>query len=257
MAYVSVERQPSAAIGAPSLLSSEALWKRAESEVILADLSFQIGRGEIVGITGSDPVARSMIVSLLGGQIKPNAGRIMLSGQEVTHLEPDARRWRGIALSCRTSHLFSDLTVLENVILIGGVDQRPLYPRSGGRTLHEEGLAMLELFGLEGVANLPASRITALEARFVSMAAALVARPCILLLDEPTSGLCTTGRAFSGLLDRLREERVSVLVTARPGHPVMKLCDRLLILRDGRLHGEDPPEPAERPHHAPSSSVMH
>jgi branched-chain amino acid transport system ATP-binding protein len=253
MAYVSVERRPFAAIGASSLLTVDALWKSAGGAAVLADLSFQVGYGEVVGLTGPDPVARSMIVSLIGGQIKPNSGQIMLAGQEVTHLTPDARLWRGIARNCRASHLLPDLTVLENVILAGGIRHRPLYPRGGGRTLREDGLAMLELVGLEGLADCLVSHITALEARLVSMAAALMARPSILLLDEPTSGLCASGRAFGGLIGVLREEGVSVLLTARCNHPVMKLCDRLLVVREGRLLGEERQEEPDRVHHTPGS----
>jgi branched-chain amino acid transport system ATP-binding protein len=240
MAYGRTHAQLSSLVIAPPLLKADALWKWFGTVRAISDVSIRIKADEIVGLIGPDRSGRSTLLKLLAGELRPNSGKIILDGEDITHLTPDARLWRGVARTA--AHLFLDLTALENVLLSGSITRRPLYPRQGGRNYRDEAMATLEFVGIERLANRRASELTPAEQRFLTIAVALTGKPSLLLLDEPAAAMTIGGReALASLIARIRDEGTCVLITGYRMQSLMSVCDRLLVLSDGKIIAEDSP----------------
>jgi branched-chain amino acid transport system ATP-binding protein len=144
------------------------------------DLTVPAGR--VTALIGPNGAGKSTLFGCLAGQLRPDRGRVLLDGHDVTRLSPDARARRGLARTFQRLAIFGSLTVADNV-RIGA--------ENAGRAadVDERVAAMLDLLGLAGVASVRASALPTGTLRLVELARALAGQPRVVLLDEPTSGL--------------------------------------------------------------------
>ena len=203
---------------------------------ILKSISLEIGRGEAIGLVGPSGSGKSTLLMTMAGLERPNTGRIIIDGEDLTGLDEDALarfRGRNIGIVFQSFHLIPTMTALENVAV-------PL-ELAGDDDAFDRAAAELEAVGLGSRLSHYPAQLSGGEQQRVALARALVVDPALLIADEPTGNLDeTTGKGIVELLFRLKNERGAtlVLVTHEPG--LAAQCDRVIRLRSGRIENPAP-----------------
>lgn len=157
--------------GAP-LLETRGVWQRFGGLVANSDVSISVGRGEIVGLIGPNGAGKSTLFNLITGLLRPDAGRIVLDGADITHLSPEARCRTGIGRSFQIPQPFDHLSVFENLAVAaqfgGGLSEADAVQHCG---------RMLDLTGLEAKANRLAGSLPLLDRKRLELARALATEP--------------------------------------------------------------------------------
>jgi iron complex transport system ATP-binding protein len=208
--------------------------RRAEGTPVVDGVSLQAGRGTIVGLLGPNGSGKTTLLKIIGGVIKPHAGRVELDGKAIEQL---TRRElaRRIAVVPQETHSPFDFSVID-MVLMGR------YPHLGPFEL--EGAADLEIArdalaatGTGGLASRPFATLSGGEKQRVVIASALAQASDILLLDEPTAAL-DLGYQFeiTALLRRLNAERgTTMIVSTHDLNLAAALCQRIVLLKHGRV----------------------
>ncbi len=202
-------------------------------------VSLDLRPGEIHALIGPNGAGKSTLIGQIAGWIRPDAGRVMLAGEDVTDLSVAARAQRGLGRSFQVSSLAAPLSARRNVML--SVQAREGSPfrfwrqTRTDRRLTEPAEAALARVGLSDRAHLPVAELSHGERRQVEVACALALKPRALLLDEPMAGLGPEGSAMlTDLLERLKEE-APILLVEHDMDAVFRLADRISVLVYGRV----------------------
>ncbi len=200
----------------------------------LRGVSFSVGEGEHLAITGPSGSGKSTLLALIGALDRPTAGVLRVGDVELSRLNPTERaryRFEKIGFVFQEFHLLAHLTVLENVLA-------PFLGRGRERAKHRDiAVRLLEEVGLQAVASRPAGVLSGGEKQRVAIARALVNDPAILLCDEPTGNLDSKNSdAVMELLAALAaadEHKILVVVTHDP--KVAARFPREIRMRDGQV----------------------
>jgi branched-chain amino acid transport system ATP-binding protein len=240
----------------PALLEVRQLTRRFGGVLAVQDVSFDVPAAGIVGLIGPNGAGKSTVVSMLGGQLRPSGGRILLSGRRVDGLSADRLHALGIARVFQTPRPFRRLTVLENLLLgcpanrseaIGGGLWRRRRIAAHERQTTARARALLGELGLDLHRDRPAGELSGGQHKLLDLARALMARPLAILLDEPCSGLHPSMIAFlAGTVRRLRAAGTSFVVVEHNIGFVLDLCDRLVVLAQGQVVAQGAPEQVRR-----------
>lgn len=234
-----------------SLLSVRGLAKRFGGVRAVDAVSFDVAEGAIAGLIGPNGAGKTTVFNLVTGNTRPDAGRVVFDGTDVTGWRPHRVVARGIARTFQSIRLFGSMTVLENVLV--GADARLASgllasilgtpgQRREERRAREEALEALALVGLSERAARAAGSLAHGERRRLEIARALAARPRLVVLDEPAGGLNEAETAeLSALVRRIRERGVTVLLIEHDMSLVMGVCERIVVLEDGRKIAEGGP----------------
>jgi lipoprotein-releasing system ATP-binding protein len=204
---------------------------------VLRDLDLDLVRGELVAIVGESGVGKSTLLHLLGTLDRPDAGDYRFAGREVFRASPRelaAFRNRHIGFVFQFHNLLPEFNALENVLM-------PRLIRGDSRAaVGDEGRALLAEMGLAARAHHRPSQLSGGEQQRVAIARALAARPELLLADEPTGNLDprTSVQVFE-VLRRAHRDRGLTTVVATHNERLAELCDRTLLLSDGKLRALD------------------
>ena len=228
------------------VLETQGLTKEFNSFRAVDRISLAVEEGTIHALVGPNGAGKTTLFNLLSGFLRPTAGRILLDGQDVTHLPPDQVARRGVARSFQITSLFEQLTVIEHVALalqsatrLGYQFWRP--ERVLGR-FRERAFGLLDQVGLRRVANREVHSLPYGQKRALEMALVLALDPRLLLLDEPTAGMGVEDvHRIIELVGRLRAGRTIVLVEHNMG-VVSSLADRVTVLQYGTVLAEGPYE---------------
>ena len=218
----------------------------------LIDCGFNVEEGEIFSLIGPNGAGKTTIFNIINGIYKPDGGRIFFDGTDITRLASHNIARLGVARTFQNIELFSEMTVLENV-LVG----QHIHLRSGlfsgglllGRVRAEERNAKIEadrIFDFLGLTEYESHLVSDLPhgiQKRVEMARALAAKPKILLLDEPAGGLNPQeSRALMDLIERTRSYlKVTILLVEHDMEVVMGLSDRICVLHFGEKIAEGSP----------------
>jgi phospholipid/cholesterol/gamma-HCH transport system ATP-binding protein len=214
------------------------------SRPVFGDLSCGFPRGRVSVILGGSGSGKSTMLKLIGGLVRPSAGRILVDGDDVARLsERDLFRVRRkLGMMFQGGALLDSMTVYENLAL-------PLRERGerDERQIAEEVHDRLAAVGLSDVDGLLPGQLSGGMVKRVALARAIIQRPVILLIDEPFSGLdpLSTRRIESGLLDVNRKYGVTMLVVSHDVPSTMRMGDWLVLLLPGRVAQGDPRELAK------------
>lgn len=235
------DRQPGEAVLIVEALSLA--WPGHARGWRLKDISFTLHRGEILGIAGLMGAGRTELLEcLFGATPQPPGGRVRLAGREVRFRHPAEARRAGIALVTEDRKrlgIFSQLTVGENISLCTLAEAA-----SGGLVVRRRERAMAESTVTRlGVRTAGVdSAITSLSGGNQQKAIIgrwLLTRPKVLLLDDPTRGIDVGAKAeLYQLMDRLCRDGLGIIVTSSELPELLTLCDRILVLCEGRMTGE-------------------
>jgi branched-chain amino acid transport system ATP-binding protein len=222
-----------------ALLAIEDVSRRFGGIVALADVSLALERGEIVGLIGPNGAGKTTLFNLITRLYRPNSGRILFDGKDLTRT-PAYRIVRlGIARTFQNVVLFQNMTVLEN-LLVGAHSQLRPFSERRGRKQAQEMLEYVQLGDLGGrlPGGLPFGTLKRVE-----LARALVAKPTLLLLDEPAGGLNheEVGELVEVIRRLRRDFDLTILLVEHHMQLVMSVCDRVHVLNFGRKIAEGAP----------------
>ena len=205
--------------------------------VAVDNVSFSIGKGQIVGLIGPNGAGKSTIVGLIMGVHKTDGGQVLFNGQNIVGLRPDEVVAKGIARTFQVEKPLLNMTARGNV-MIGAMLRNPH---------REEAMAEAELIldrvGLKRASRTLAKNLTAQDRKRLELARALATRPSLLLLDEVMAGLTPLEIDQTlKLLRNLRDEGLSMLIIEHVMRAVMNISDRLVVLDYGENICEGTPE---------------
>jgi len=194
--------------------------------------------GEIQALVGENGAGKSTLLKIVTGVYQPDEGTVRVEGAPVAFASPRDAIQAGIAAVHQERNLVPRFSVAENVTL-----ERP--PLVGGHLIDRgamvrEARRWLDLLGLAVDPEMPVARLSMAQAQLVEIAKALSLRGRILLLDEPTASITPHEAAILfGVLRRLRDDGAAILFVSHKLEEVFELCDRVTVLRDGRLAAFD------------------
>ncbi len=219
-----------------AILAVDGVSKRFGGLQAIADVSFGLAAGEIVGLIGPNGAGKTTLFNLLVGLERPDAGAITLDGSAVAGLKPHRIAARGMTKTFQNVALFSEMSVLDNVLTAGLLRHSVSDARDLARRC-------LERVGLSAIEASPAGELSFPERARVERARALCTEPKVLLLDEVMAALNTAEMAgVLGLIRRLRDEAgLTLLVVEHHMRAVMSVSDRILVLNFGRLIADGTP----------------
>jgi len=222
-----------------SLLGVEALHKSFGGVVAARNVTFAVEAGALLAIIGPNGAGKSTIFNMVGGQLVPDSGRVMLGGQDITGLAP-RRIWRrGVGRTFQVAQTFVSMTVAENVqmaLISHHRRTRAWWPGAVG-LYRAEALGLLDRVGMGADADRPSSELAYGDVKRVELAVALAGAPKLLLMDEPTAGMAPRERAqlMQLVVDIARASGLGVLFTEHDMDAVFAHADRIVVLVRGEI----------------------
>ncbi|GGC65423.1 ABC transporter ATP-binding protein [Chelatococcus reniformis] len=222
-------------------------------------VSFAIAPGRITGLVGPNGAGKSTLFNVVTGTIRPSGGTVLFEGRPLAAGQPGAMARRGLIRSFQSTMSWPELGVrrhLEQAALLRALAAPRLLLRRGRIAEARRRAArladdILEFTGLAAVAEAPVATLPYGSQKIVGVAMALAAEPTLLLADEPAAGLNGAETlAMEALLRRIHRERgVSLVVVEHDLPMIMRLCDRLIALADGRVIADGTPAEVRRSRH--------
>ncbi|WP_043834531.1 ABC transporter ATP-binding protein [Muricoccus aerilatus] len=216
------------------ILQLKGIRKRFGAVVVADGIDLSVREGEALGILGPNGAGKTTLFGMVTGTVRPDAGRVLFEGRDVTALSPARRCRQGMARSFQVPQPFAGLTVFENLVAAAAFGAG-----EGERATYDRCAAILERCGLMAQANGRAGGLRLLDRKRLELARALATRPKLLLLDEVAGGL--TERECAVLVDLVREVRaggVTVVWIEHVLHALVAVADRVVVLHGGRLIAE-------------------
>jgi len=212
----------------------------------VADVSFSITVGEFVGLIGPNGAGKTTLIKIIAGILRPDRGRVELSGRDVMRLSTAARVRKGLALTHQIVRPFRTMTVLENVVLAAGHRQtssplRALFHVSRKQET-ERATGIIAQVGLAGTERKLAAALPLGQLKRLEMARALAVDPTVLLLDEPLAGLDESEAAQQvDMIAAVNARGTTVILVEHNLAEVTRICRRLVVLSNGRVIGDGVP----------------
>ena len=198
-----------------------------------ADFSIPAGRGIISGLLGENGSGKSTLLGVLSGQLRPDAGQVLLDGRATTFSGPLAATRHGIAMVAQETAVLPDLGVAENIML--GRRSSRTFAGISWRDVRRRAIGLLDRLELDYDPDALVGSLRPDQQQMVEIARGLATDARILILDEPTSSLTDDqASALFTVLRRLRSQGVATIFVSHRIEEVMGLVDELTILRDGR-----------------------
>ena len=203
----------------------------------LQDVTLELGRHEVVGLIGPNGAGKSTLVNVLSGFDVPTQGTVVLAEREITRWSAHRRARAGLARTFQHSRSFRELTVRENV------EVAALAVGAWGKEARRRADELLGLLGLEAQSELPALALPHGDERRLGVARALATEPQFVLMDEPAAGLPEAEVPdFAAVVRSVRDDHdAGVLLIDHNMALVMDVCDRILVLDQGRTLAEGTP----------------
>jgi lipopolysaccharide export system ATP-binding protein len=211
-------------------LSAEHLGKGYKRRPVVHDVSFTLKRGEVVGLLGPNGAGKTTCFYLVTGLVKPDTGRILIDGLDVTKFPMYRRARLGLGYLPQESSIFRALSVEDNIRAVLEVVE----PDYGAREhmLNE----LLAEFGITHLRNAPSIALSGGERRRLEIARALASQPHFVLLDEPFAGIDPIALGdIRDLVVHLRDRGIGVLITDHNVRATLEIVDRAYIIHDGRV----------------------
>ncbi|MFC9999979.1 ABC transporter ATP-binding protein [Nocardia sp. NPDC127526] len=240
---VAPHREIETAVGAP-LLRTEGLTVKFGGLTALDQVSFEIRRGEILGLIGPNGAGKTTCFNAISGVYPPSGGTVYFDGKPLTKTKRNEITRLGIARTFQNIRLFNEMTALENVVVGTDARHRTSVPGAVFRTARhrreerdaiERGMALLEFVGIAPRAVEKARNLSYGDQRRLEIARALATEPKLLCLDEPAAGFNPSEKsALMDLIRKIRDDGFTVLLIEHDMRLVMGVTDRIVVLEFGR-----------------------
>ncbi|QAY76650.1 LPS export ABC transporter ATP-binding protein [Sphingosinicella sp. BN140058] len=234
-----IERPEGSAFAAdPSRgLSVVSIAKSYDRKIVLKDVSLGVDRGEVVGLLGPNGAGKTTCFYSVMGLVRPDSGRIILDGQDITGLPMYRRAILGLGYLPQETSIFRGLTVAQNIMAVLEVAEKDKAKR---RARLEQ---LLEEFHIGHLRDAPAMALSGGERRRCEIARALAANPSIMLLDEPFAGIDPISISdIRDLVKELKKRDIGVLITDHNVRETLDIVDRACIIYDGQVLFAGSPE---------------
>jgi lipopolysaccharide export system ATP-binding protein len=212
------------------ILRTEGLIKIYGSRAVVNGVDIQLKRGEIVGLLGPNGAGKTTSFYMMVGLVRPNGGRVIFHGEDVTDLPVHLRARMGMGYLPQEESIFRKLTVEENLLAI--LETQPLSKKLRKERCEE----LLNQFGITHVAKQLALTLSGGEKRRLTIARSLVTKPSLLMLDEPFSGVDPIAVAdVQQIVSKLREMGLAILITDHNVRETLSIVDRAYLIFEGRV----------------------
>ncbi len=234
------------------LLSTEKLNRNFGGVRALDGLDLEIHEGLIQSVIGPNGAGKTTLFNVISGVIPPSGGTVRFKGQVITGMAPHQIAALGTTRTFQNLQLFSEMTVLENVMVgmhircRGGLLSSALklpWVLKEEKRVRAKSLEWLDLVGLDGDPDIPAGSLPFGKQRTLELARALASQPKLLMLDEPAAGLnMRETEDLAGLIERISALEVTILLVEHDMDLVMEISDRVSVMDQGRKISEGDPE---------------
>jgi branched-chain amino acid transport system ATP-binding protein len=233
-----------------TLLSVQHLAKSFGGVAAARDVSFSLERGELLAIIGPNGAGKSTVFNMVGGQLCPDRGAVVLDGQDITSTAPQKRFRLGVGRTFQVAQTFLSMTVAENVqmaLLSHGRETGALWSPTRNRR-RDEAMTLLKQVGMEEAADQPCSALAYGDVKRVELAIALAGQPKLLLMDEPTAGMAARERAaLMDLTGSIADAKgIGVLFTEHDMDVVFGHAERVIVLVRGQIIATGAPDEIRR-----------
>ena len=218
----------------------------------LKEVSFTVGRGELVALVGPNGAGKSTLFNIIAGAFPPTRGHVLFEGRDVTGWSSHDLARIGVARTFQQTTLFGEQTALENVLhglhrhvparLFGGLVATPAY-RQEQAELERRALGVLQLIGIAAYRDAVAADLPLGIQKLLTVAVALATEPVLLLLDEPAAGLSQdeATRMMNLVASEIRK-RCTIVLVEHNMRIVAGWCDRAVVLQFGQTIYDGRPE---------------
>ena len=212
------------------------IYGKGDTKVVALDnVSFSINEGEFVAIVGASGSGKSTLLHLLGGVDRPTSGKVFVNGKDIYKLSDDELavfRRREVGLIYQFYNLIPILNVVENITLPLDLDNK----KADSDKLNN----LIKLLGLENRKGHLPNELSGGQQQRVSIGRALVTHPSVVLADEPTGNLDSkSSDEIMSLLKRSNKEYKQTIIMITHNMELAKLADRMIILEDGHIKGDN------------------
>ena len=222
----------------------------------LQDVSLTIQRGQVYGLIGPNGAGKTTFFNVITGLVTPDSGTFTLAGQPYQPSAVHEVARIGIARTFQNIRLFSDMTVLENVMvgrhirshsgLWGAILRTPSF-KAEEAAIAQRAHELLAYVGIPALADYKARTLSYGDQRRLEIARALATDPQLLALDEPAAGMNATEKVqLRGLIDQIRRDGRTVLLIEHDVQLVMGLCDRVTVLDYGQVIAQGSPAEVQK-----------
>jgi len=212
------------------------LSKSYRGRKVVDNVGLEIGQGEVVGLLGPNGAGKTTTFYILVGLARPDSGRVLLNGDEITDLPMYLRARSGISYLPQEPSVFRQLTSEENLLAV--LETLPLTPEQQRDRLEE----LLVQMGLETVRTSKAYMLSGGERRRLEIARSLTLQPSFVLLDDPFSGIDPlTVKDLQEIIRDLAKSGIGVLITDHNVRETLTVTDRAYILRGGKIFRKGSP----------------
>lgn len=233
------------------LLEARQIAKHFGGVKALQDVSLTIRRGEVYGLIGPNGAGKTTFFNCLTGLYVPDGGGFVFDGQPLRANAPHQAAERGIARTFQNIRLFGQMTALENVMVgrhvrtkagaLGAIlrDRRTMAEE---KAIRQRSIELLDFVGIRNVASERAKNLSYGHQRRLEIARALATDPTLLALDEPAAGMNPKEtEALQFLMEKIRNQGVTLLLIEHDVKLMMTLCDRIAVLDYGKKIAEGLP----------------
>ncbi len=219
-----------------NILEARQLTKRFGGLLANDQVDFHVAQGEIVGLIGPNGAGKTTFFNVLTGFYKPDGGRVLFKGQDVTGRSPEWLCVHGLTRTFQVVKTLKGMTVLENVMVAAFV-----HARSTGEA-RRKAEEVLRFGGLYEKRHMLAGGLTIADKKRLEMLRALATEPDLLLLDEAMAGLNPTEvQEAVALVRRINQQGVTIVLVEHVMEVVMPLSERVVVLAGGKKIAEGPP----------------
>jgi lipopolysaccharide export system ATP-binding protein len=214
-----------------SILQAESLLKRYARRTVVNDVSLEIGEGEIIGLLGPNGAGKTTTFRMICGMTKPDGGRVLLRGEDVTSWPMYVRASRGgMGYLPQQSSVFGKLSAEDN---LRGIMQLLGMNRQEQKARTEE---LLEQFKITHVRRTAAGRLSGGERRRLEIARCLISNPQLIMLDEPFAGIDpVTVQNVQVIIRELAQQGISILITDHAAREILQITDRTYVVSEGTI----------------------
>jgi branched-chain amino acid transport system ATP-binding protein len=235
------------------MLELERLGKTFGGLVAVRDISFRVGRGEIVSLIGPNGAGKTTCLNLVSGFYRPDRGSVRFEGRDVTGVKPYRMAQQRVVRTFQKTNVLKSLSARENIVashyLAGRTPLwRTFFPgkreREAEQAIAESADEILDIVGLAARRDIPANSLSCGELRLLEVGVALGAKPRLLMLDEPAAGLNThEAKALGALLRKIQGTKVeATLLVEHNMSLVMEVSDRVVVMNFGQKLAEGSPK---------------
>ncbi|MFB3816781.1 MAG: LPS export ABC transporter ATP-binding protein [Candidatus Methylomirabilales bacterium] len=216
--------------GVGGSLRAERLLKAYKQRVVVAELSIALQAGEVVGLLGPNGAGKTTAFYMILGLTRPDGGRVLLDGSDITALPVHQRARRGIGFLPQEPSIFRKLTVAQNVLAV--LEARGVAAAARAARTQE----LLRDLNIAHLAGSRAYTLSGGERRRAEIARALAADPSFILLDEPFAGIDPIAVCdIQGIIAQLKERGIGVLITDHNVRETLQIVDRAYIIHEGQI----------------------